>query len=199
LGTTLETDFIAPITAIRGALEILRDHPDLEEPDRRRFVTAALAGCARLEHGISHLTDSVYAAAKRDKAQRERDADWLARIHFVDPAEIGSPLDVVEIDYSGVTFDATEVVNAFHDVIDRVLEETGKRWYIIVDFKDCKVWPEAWVAFAHRGKKTAVQRSHGVVRFGEPPGPASGPNECPDRAAALARVRALATEARGIR
>ncbi|MCF8481742.1 MAG: hypothetical protein K9H25_15045 [Rhodospirillum sp.] len=190
LSTTLEKDFISPITAVRGALEILRDHADLTEEERLRFVNSALAGCARLEHGISHLSESVYAASKRQKEQEEKDKDWLARIHFLD--EPG--LDVVEVDFSDVVFSDTEVVTAFHDVVDRTLEATGKRWFIIVNFKDCKVWPEAWVAFAHRGKKTAIQRSSGVVRFGEPPGPVSSPNECADRDAALARVRDLAKE-----
>jgi hypothetical protein len=195
LSTTLEKDFISPITAVRGALEILRDHADLTEEERLRFVNSALAGCARLEYGISHLSESVYAASKRQKEQEEKDKDWRARIHFLDKLGDELGLDLVEVDFSNVVFSDTETVTAFHDVIDRTLEATGKRWFIIVNFKDCKVWPEAWVAFAHRGKQTAIQRSSGVVRFGEPPGPLSSPNECADKPAALDRVRVLAKEA----
>ena len=37
LGTKLEQDFVAPLTAVRGALELLRDFPDMSELERERF------------------------------------------------------------------------------------------------------------------------------------------------------------------
>ena len=36
-----------------------------------------------------------------------------------------------------------------------------------VNYRNCTVWPEAWVAFAHRGKKVNVSYSRGTVRYDE--------------------------------
>ena len=51
----LEDDFVSPLTAIQGLLEVLRDCPDLTPAERRRFADIALSDCARLEHGIDLL------------------------------------------------------------------------------------------------------------------------------------------------
>ena len=60
LSTILEEDFIAPLTAVRGALEILRDRPDLEPsfrdlPDwlREEWTTSAIEK-ARSEIGFEY-------------------------------------------------------------------------------------------------------------------------------------------------
>ena len=64
LNTKVEDAFISPLTAIRGALEILRDFPDMTDAERDGFLNAALDECARLESGIDHLSASVYATER---------------------------------------------------------------------------------------------------------------------------------------
>ena len=59
LSTKVEEDFVAPLTAVRGSLEILRDFSDLGADERLRFIETALGGCARLEKGIGELARTV--------------------------------------------------------------------------------------------------------------------------------------------
>lgn len=55
--TSLEDDFVTPLTTIRGLLEILRDCPDLPTAQRQHFIDMALADCARLDRGIERLLE----------------------------------------------------------------------------------------------------------------------------------------------
>lgn len=165
LSTRLEEDFVSPLTAVRGVLEILRDFPDLGLPQRQRFVETALLECARLEKGVEHLASTVYAAAQRDLGQAAEQASpdgppgYAQRIRFLDGD------DTVELDFSDFEFSSSKVVNDFYDVLDRIIEATGRSWYFVVNYRDCTIWPEAWVAFAHRGKKVKVSYSLGTVRY----------------------------------
>jgi len=190
LNTKVEEDFVAPVTAMRGALEILRDFPDLDAGERRQFVDTALRECARLEQGIEGLASTVYAAGRRaDQAERTAPSDtefstYTGRVRFSDRTGI------VEIDFSGFAFTSSKIVNAFYDVIEDLLRETGRRWYFLINHHDCSVWPEAWVAFAQREKKIRENHSLGTARYAQPaPGQANAdPNIFASRAEALARI-----------
>lgn len=191
LSTKLEEDFVSPLTALRGSLEILRDHPDLSVTDRQRFIETALHGCARLEQSIQDLGASVYAAGKQAEQQAESAAPgsgFAARINVL------SDLDCIEVDFSEFSFTDSNVVNAFYDAIESVVEPTGRKWYFIVNFRNCSVWPEAWVAFAHRGKKVSVLHALGTFRYAEN-ATGSGGSQDTDmfatRAAALAHINQL--------
>ena len=70
LNTTLEQEFVSPLTSIRGALEILRDFPDLPGEQRERFLANALEDCTRLELGIEQLASTVYAAGDRQHMEQ---------------------------------------------------------------------------------------------------------------------------------
>ncbi len=206
LNTKVETDFVAPLTAVRSALEILRDFPDLGDDDRRRFVESALRGCARLEHGIEQLSESVYAAGEgaaapaQDDPLADDDPEYRKRIRVLDDQE------TIEVDLSDCQFSNSQIVNAFHDVIDHAVEPTRRRWYFLVNFRNCRVWPEAWIAFAHRGKKINVSYSLGTVRYADvDPEDAdarstqlgvSDPDFFESRDAALARIEELKRSAK---
>lgn len=168
LSTKVEEDFISPLTAVRGALEILRDHPDLALQERQRFIDTALRGCVRLEKGVEELADTVYAAAKRDEApppvtvSEPRTIGFEARVSFIDA------LEIVEVDFADLVFSSAEVVDGFYDVLERLVGASGRKWYFLVNYRGCSVWPEAWIAFAHRGKKVNATLSLGTVRYAEP-------------------------------
>lgn len=198
LNTAVENNFVSPLTAVRGALEIIRDFPDLAPDERRRFVDTALAGCDRLEGGIEDLSDAVYAAAEKALA---RDAAGLSHQDYKRYRErirILDDLNAVEIDFSDMTFDSADTVNDFFDVIVEVVEPLGRRVYLLVDHTDCRVWPEAWVAYAHRGKEVRVTFSIETVRYENDPDadPRAVPpyegDVFPSRDAALAHIRAHA-------
>jgi hypothetical protein len=165
LNTTLEREFVSPLTSIRGALEIMRDFPDLSNEERSRFVINALQDCARLELGVEHLTETVYTAedsqsqGQSQEKQAASDSDYAHRIQFIEE------LQVVEIDFSDFVFTSSKIVNDFYDLLDQLIESSGQRWYVVVNYHQCRIWPEAWVAFAHRGKKVSVSYSLGSVRY----------------------------------
>ncbi len=172
LSTKLEEDFVAPLTAIRGALEILRDFSDLDSAERGKFVDTALAECARLERGVDHLAETVYDAGRRAHAADPApatDARFAERIHLLDE------LDTIEVDFSDFVFDSSDTVNAFFTAIEDTLAGAGRDCFFLANYTDVRIWPEAWVAFAHRGKKITVGLSLGTVRYtlGEGAGPGS--------------------------
>ncbi len=169
LNTKLEEDFISPLTAVRGAIEILRDYPDLAADERNRFIETALRECARLEKGVADLAETVYAAGQRahlrpaTSLSPETYREYAGRIRFHDA------IDVVEIDFSDFAFRNSKIVNDFHDVIEAEVSATGRDWYFVVNHQACSVWPEAWVAFAHRGKKVQVAHALATVRYAAEP------------------------------
>jgi len=200
LNTTLEREFVAPLTSVRGVLEIIRDFPDLSDAERGRFLANALADCRRLELGIDQLAATVYAAAEReqrDQPQVESDSAYRDRIRIFED------LDIIEVDFSEFEFSSSSIVNGFYNLLDRLIEATGKRWYIVVNYQHCSIWPEAWVAFAHRGKKVNASYSLGTVRYfdarasGDEPAPSSDPDLFRSRDEALARIAQLRAQAAG--
>jgi hypothetical protein len=185
LNTKVEDAFISPLTAIRGALEILRDFPDMTDAERDGFLNAALDECARLESGIDHLSASVYATERPEPAVAGGQTGRFAeRIRFL--AEDG----IVDLDFSGFVFDSTDLVNAFYDEVDAAVNGTGQKWYFIADHTNCRIWPEAWVAFAHRTKKVNVNFSKGTVKLDTENG-GSDPGLVTTREEALASIDAL--------
>ena len=168
LSTKVEEDFIAPLTAVRGSLEILRDFSDLGADERLRFIETALGGCARLEKGIGELARTVYAAGQQTLSVSHEEGIPLAGDScFADHVRFFDDLEVVEVDFVGVEFNSSKIVNEFFDVAEKLVEATGRLWYFLVNYGGCSVWPEAWVAFAHRGKRMNVAFSRGTVRYDE--------------------------------
>lgn len=198
LSTKVEEDFVAPLTAVRGSLEILRDFSDLGADERLRFIETALGGCARLEKGIGELARTVYAAGQQTlSASHEEGAPLVGDSRFAGHVRFFDDLEVVEIDFAGVEFTSSKIVNEFFDLVEKQVEATGRLWYFLVSYGGCSVWPEAWVAFAHRGKKMNVAFSRGTVRYDESAGngvertEAFDPSYLGTREAALARIEQM--------
>ena len=186
LSTKVEEEFISPLTAIRGALEILRDYPDLSAADRAGFIRNALGECDRLQSGIDHLAATVYAAGRDEPTQV--DARYADRIHML------PDLDVVDLDFSNFQFQSSEIVNAFYDAIDSVVIPTQRNWIFLVNDHNCQIWPEAWVAYAHRSKKISLNFALTTIRYAEGEGEAvqSDPKSLESRDLALAAARDFA-------
>ena len=197
LNTMLEREFVSPLTSIRGALEIMRDFADLSDEERSRFIKNALQDCARLEQGVEQLASTVYATVNHEQSeqpQKNRDDSgsvYDERIQFF------ADLQFIEVDFSDFVFSSSKIVNDFHDRLDQLIESTGERWYIVVNYHHCSIWPEAWVAFAHRGQKVNVSYSLGTVRYFnassvDKDSPLlSDPDMFPSRDEALARIEQL--------
>ena len=169
LNTKVEEDFVAPLASVRGALEILRDFSDLDADERLRFVETALRGCARLQKGVDELGRTVYEAGQQTRSPAPGedapiaggDDGFAGHVRFFDDSGI------VEIDFAGLVFKSSTGVNDFFDAVERRVEDTGRRWYFLVNYGGYSIWPEAWIAFAHRGKQLNVTFSLGTARYDE--------------------------------
>ncbi len=190
LNTVVEKEFVSPLTAIRSALELLRDFPDLQRAEQLQFLENALGECGKLENSIDKLAVTAYAAGDRSSEGQPEPAaldksGFEARINFLQDEQI------IEIDFSDFEFSSTRLVNQFYDLLDRKIEASGKRWYILVNYQNCSVWPEAWISFAHRGRKVNVSYSLGSVRYAEKSSDTADSDLFDSRDAALARIEKL--------
>ncbi len=195
LKTKVEEEFVSPLTAVRGALEILRDFPDLDDKERQRFINTALQECARLEKGVEQLANTVYAAGQRSQSGQSSNSDSAVAGAYAGRVHILHDIDAIEIDFSEFEFSSSDIVNEFYDVIDGMIEDTGRKWYLLVNYRNCSIWPEAWVAFAHRGKKVNANQSKGTVRFIMPDNSDQAANPDPNvlesRELALAKIEEM--------
>ena len=131
LNTKLEENFVSPLTAVRGVLEILRDFPDLEPSDHRRFVQSALDECARLERGIDELASAVYAAPRTVDEVRSEGALSGTLSPFSDRLQAHNDSGIIEVDFSGFEFSSVDVVNNFFDAIEAFVEPTARRLVLL--------------------------------------------------------------------
>ena len=74
--------------------------------------------------------------------------------------------EILEVDFSGMAFRGAADVDAFYDEVEARLGETGSRWYFLVNYERCEIAPEAWAAFAERGKRANITHGLGAARFG---------------------------------
>jgi hypothetical protein len=87
-------------------------------------------------------------------------AEFDRRISFDHDANI------MEVDFSDFVFTDSRIVNAFYDVIGRRIIETGRdKWFFLVNYRNCEVHPEAWIAHANRGKRKNNAYSLGTTRY----------------------------------
>ncbi|PLX32747.1 MAG: hypothetical protein C0605_17490 [Hyphomicrobiales bacterium] len=75
-------------------------------------------------------------------------------------------IQVMEVDFSDITFDNAEQVNSFYDRIEQRMAQSGRdEWFFLVNYRNCRLTPPSWVPFANRGKKLNLAHSLGSVRF----------------------------------
>ena len=72
---------------------------------------------------------------------------------------------IMEIDLTDLTLDGQDAVGSLYDMLERQAAETGKKWFFLINYLNCRIYPEAWVAFSNRGKKFNLAFSLGTVRF----------------------------------
>lgn len=84
---------------------------------------------------------------------------------FDDRIIFHADLQIMEADFSDLAFERSRDVDGFYDVLEEKLAETGRRWYFLVNYRNCTIEPEAWMAFANRGKRANLAYSNGSVRF----------------------------------
>ncbi len=86
------------------------------------------------------------------------------RIHF------DAETETMEADFSDLTLEDPVVVGKFYDRIEERIAETGRtRWFFLVNYRNCRIMPSAWLAHSQRGKRLNVTHSLGSVRYDASP------------------------------
>ena len=74
-------------------------------------------------------------------------------------------LQIMEADFTNLTFDSSRMVDEYYDEIERQMANQGPKWYFLVNYKNCRILELAWIRFAQRGKRLNLAHSIGSVRF----------------------------------
>lgn len=81
------------------------------------------------------------------------------RIKFDDTHQL------MNVDFSDIKFMHSTDVDTFYDYIDSRLNQSGRKWFFLVNLNGCEIMPEAWIRYSTRGKRTNIAHSMGSVRF----------------------------------
>ena len=73
--------------------------------------------------------------------------------------------EIMEIDMSGVALEHSRDVHDLYDVLDRLVAATGRKWYFLINYEGTRIFSNAWVEYAARGKTLNQSASLGSVRF----------------------------------
>ncbi|PWE29923.1 hypothetical protein DDZ14_16450 [Maritimibacter sp. 55A14] len=85
--------------------------------------------------------------------------DLRRRLRFLPDTEI------MDIDFKDMTFEHSGDVHAVYDFLEAEAGKTGRKWYFLVNYENCRIFPEAWVSYASRGKRLNLGWSLGSVRY----------------------------------
>lgn len=139
---------------------------DASEETRRQIERAA--GTEAFDANLFADRDSALERISQLKSTRVRKilhvpnytrADFEKRLKFVDDEQI------MDVDFSDFTLFHSRDVNDFFDFTEERISATGRRWYFLVNYNNCKIMPEAWVSYAARGKRLNEGGALGSVRY----------------------------------
>ena len=78
--------------------------------------------------------------------------------------------ETMEADFSDLVFETPNAVGTFYDTVERLIAETGReKWFFLVNYRNCRIMPSAWLAHSQRGKRLNATHSLGTVRFDASP------------------------------
>lgn len=120
-------------------------------------------------------------------------------VHVIDPAlaeqlrariAFDPESHVLDLDFSDFTFDSAELVDDFFDVLEYATsKQPARKWLVVVNHRNCRTYPEAWVAYGRRSKRFTTAHAAAVTRFDETG--ALGADAPVSRAAAVALLNAV--------
>ena len=112
--------------------------------------------------------DAALARIRKLPSKRLHHADRTPTHH---PSEYARRVDfiaadgIMTVDFSDFTFAHSGDVHAFYDHLESALDRTGRKWFFLINYENCRINPEAWVSFATRGKRLNLAHSLGSVRY----------------------------------
>ena len=79
-------------------------------------------------------------------------------------------LDIIEVDFSDLRMACAEDADAIYDQMDRIISTSGQgKWFFLVNYRNCRIMPDAWLTHAARGKRLNVTHSLNTVRYDASP------------------------------
>ena len=117
------------------------------------LFTNRAAAVARLQALPSQRREKIVHSPSFTRA----DLNW--RIEF------RPDLDVMEVDFSGMSFEHSRDVNDVYDFIEEQINATGRKWFFLVNYENSRIQAPAWVQYARRGKALNEIWALGSVRY----------------------------------
>jgi len=72
---------------------------------------------------------------------------------------------IMDVDFSNITFESSGQVDDIYDQIAELLKRTKQQWYFLIDYQNCQIHFEALIAWENRGKRLNLGYSLGSVRY----------------------------------
>ena len=136
--------------------------------DETRAQIERSAGTDNFDPNLFADRDSAIARLRALPSKREArivhvpnhaPGTFAARISFL-PDQ-----DIMEVDFSNITFAHSRDVDDCYDEIEVRLGETGRKWYFLVNYENTRIFSEAWIRYGARGKALNEEWSLGSVRY----------------------------------
>ncbi len=86
-------------------------------------------------------------------------ADFVPRVRFM------AEDDIMEIDLSNLKLHHSRDVDDLIDYLEELIQDSGRKWYFLINYNNCHIDPAAWVQWAKRGKELNIGGSLGTVRY----------------------------------
>ena len=74
-------------------------------------------------------------------------------------------LEIMDVDMSDLTIEHSGDVRALYDFLEAEIGKTRRKWYFLINYENTRIFPEAWVSYARRGKLLNLTHSLGSVRY----------------------------------
>lgn len=139
---------------------------DATEDTRRQIERSA--GTDNFDPNLFADRDAAIARLRSLTSSREERIEhvpthapgtFTGRVRFDEDAAI------MEVDFSGITFAHSRDVDDCYDEIEAMVEQRGRKWYFLVNYEDTRIFSEAWIRYAARGKALNEAWSLGSVRY----------------------------------
>ena len=139
---------------------------DPSEDTRRQIERSA--GTDNFDPNLFADREQAYARLKDMPSKRE---DKIVHVPNYSPEEFRSRISfreddqIMDVDFSDITFEHSRDVNDCYDVIDEMVAGTGRKWYFLVNYENTRIFSGAWIQYAARGKALNQSASLGSVRY----------------------------------
>lgn len=153
--------------------------------------------------------DSAFSALRNLPSKRRHRVEHKPNFEksaFVPRIVFNHDAQIMNVDFSGVSFEHSRDVNDIYNWIEELIRPTGRKWYFLINYEGTRIQDPAWVQFAARGKALNESFSLGSVRYA--PGSETEadirlraetqgfrPNIRNTRAEAIARINEMKSEA----